>query len=174
MNPSVPELSASESIERQRLITRHLRIGWWSLLIFLSLGVVLEALHGFKIGFYLNVSNETRRLMWTLAHAHGTLLSLVHLAFAATIPMVGHWNFRRRQFVSALLTAAGVLLPAGFFLGGIFIYGGATPGLGILLVPVGALLLFIAVLLTALALKSAAPEKKSGAPAKPAREKIRH
>ena len=27
---------------------------------------------------------EARRLMWTLAHTHGTLLGLVHLAFSAT------------------------------------------------------------------------------------------
>src|SRR5882757_6559314 len=67
------------------LIRRHLRFGWWTLLIFLTAGLALEALHGLKIGAYLNVSNETRRLMWTLAHAHGTLLGLVHLGFAATI-----------------------------------------------------------------------------------------
>ena len=55
---------------------RHLRFGWWSLLGFLCLGFMLELLHGFKAGFYLDVSNETRRLMWTLAHAHGALLGL--------------------------------------------------------------------------------------------------
>ena len=44
---------------------------------------------------------------------------------------------------------ASLLLPGGFFLGGVVIYAG-DPGLGILLVPVGALLLLTAVLLTAL------------------------
>ena len=40
------------------------------------------------------------------------------------------------------------LLPAGFFLGGLYIYSG-DPGLGIALVPAGGLLLFVAVALTA-------------------------
>ena len=63
----------------------HLRFGWWSLLAFLTLGVALEALHGFKVGFYLDIDNEVRRLTWTLAHAHGALLGLVHVALAATL-----------------------------------------------------------------------------------------
>jgi len=68
-------------VSAQRL---HLRVGWWSLLVFLTLGLVLEALHGFKLGWYLDVSNQTRPLMWTQAHAHGTLLAMVNIAFALT------------------------------------------------------------------------------------------
>ena len=59
------------------LTRRHLRFGWWTLLLFLSLGLVLEALHAFKASGYLSVAHETRRLMWTLAHAHGTLLGII-------------------------------------------------------------------------------------------------
>ena len=33
----------------------------------------------------IDVDNETRRLMWRLAHAHGTLLSLLHLVYALTL-----------------------------------------------------------------------------------------
>ena len=40
------------------LSRHHLRFGWWSLLVFLSLGIALETLHGFKIGWYLDVANE--------------------------------------------------------------------------------------------------------------------
>src|SRR4030095_671769 len=80
------------SPELSRLVRRHLQFGWWSLLIFLTLGLTLEALHGFKESIYLNVSNEMRRLMWTLAHAHGTLLALVHIAFAVTLPLVSVWT----------------------------------------------------------------------------------
>ena len=43
------------------LTRRHIRVGWWSLLVFLSLGIVLETLHGFKIGWYLDTSSATRR-----------------------------------------------------------------------------------------------------------------
>lgn len=130
------------------LTKRHLRFGWWMLLLFLSLGLALEALHGFKVGLYLNVSNETRRMMWTLAHAHGTLLALVNLGFAFTVRLVTEWSARERGIASVCLRGATCLMPAGFFLGGAFIYGG-DPGLGILLVPAGALLLAVSVFLTA-------------------------
>ena len=62
-----------------------MRFGWWSLLLFLTLGIVLEAMHGFKVGWHLDVGNEARRLLWTLAHAHGTLLALIHIGFALTV-----------------------------------------------------------------------------------------
>ena len=70
-----PSKHASAGAQRA---DRNLRFGWWSLLVFLCVGAVLEALHGFKIGWYVDVGNETRRLMFTLAHAHGTLLALVN------------------------------------------------------------------------------------------------
>lgn len=124
---------------------RHLTFGWWSLLVFLTLGIALESLHGLKVGWYLSVANESRRLMLTLAHAHGTLLALVHLAFAATA-CGGDDAWRR--WASPCLVAASLLLPGGFLLGGLFVYGG-DPGLGVLLVPVGAALLLAAVALTA-------------------------
>ncbi|MFQ5492069.1 MAG: hypothetical protein ACE5GE_15235, partial [Phycisphaerae bacterium] len=62
------------------LARRHLCFGWWSLLLFVAMGLVLESLHGFKVRFYLDVDNQTRRLMWTLCHAHGTLLAVIHIA----------------------------------------------------------------------------------------------
>jgi hypothetical protein len=143
-----PPLSLESSLSLTQL---HFRVGWWALLVFLTAGLGLEMLHGFKVGAYLNVSNETRRLMWTLAHAHGTLLGLVNVAFASTLRALESWSETRRRFASASLLAATAFMPAGFFLGGVFIYSG-DPGLGILLVPVGGVLLFAAVLLTCLAL----------------------
>ena len=123
---------------------RHLRFGWWSLLFFTMLGLVLESLHGFKVSAYLDASNETRRLMWTLAHAHGTLLSLVHLIFALSVRVVPDMSARSRPLISWCLIAASLLLPGGFFLGGVVFYGG-DPGVGALLVPVGAVSMMIAV-----------------------------
>jgi len=73
-------------------VSRHLRFGWWSLLVFLTLGIALDAMHGFKLGWYLDTVNETRRLMFTLAHAHGTLLGLIHLGFAATLRALPGWK----------------------------------------------------------------------------------
>jgi hypothetical protein len=113
-------------------------MGWLSIALFGAAGLVLETLHGLKVGAYLDVSSETRRLMWTLAHAHGTLLGLVHLGMAFTVESAGLSGPRVAR-ASSSLVAAGWLLPAGFFLGGVQFYSG-DPGIGIALVPVGALL----------------------------------
>jgi hypothetical protein len=133
--------------------TRHLRVGWWTLLTFATLGLVLETLHGFKVRAYLDVSNETRRLMWTLAHAHGTLLALVHVLFGLSVRSFPDLAVRNRRLISSCLVWASALLPGGFFLGGISFYAG-DPGLGVLVVPVGATLLLMAVFLVARGIES--------------------
>lgn len=126
--------------DRQRS-SRHLRFGWWSLFLFAGLGLTLELLHGFKVGAYLDVSNDTRRLMWRLAHAHGALLGLIHIVYGVTLTAYG--DTLSDPLAGSALLAASVLLPAGFFLGGIVFYSG-DPGLGIALVPVGAGALLLA------------------------------
>jgi hypothetical protein len=138
----------SESLTAVDYAQRHLRFGWWSLLCFATLGLMLESLHGFKVRAYLDVSNETRRLMWTLAHAHGTLLSVVHVIFGLFICVVPELSIRNQRLISGCLIGASLLLPAGFFLGGIVFYGG-DPGYGVVLVPVGASLLLIAIFVLA-------------------------
>jgi uncharacterized membrane protein len=139
--------SSKQAPSVAQLADRNLRFGWWSLLIFLSLGAILETLQGFKIGWYLDVGNETRRLMFTLAHAHGTLLAVVNIAAGLTARIMD--RFTLRPSVSFALIWAAILLPAGFFLGGIVIYDG-DPGLGVWLVPVGAALLFYSIVRIAL------------------------
>lgn len=142
----------------QRCARYHLGFGWWSLLVFLSLGAILEGLLGFKFIFYMSVTHETRRLMWTLAHAHGSLLALVHVAFAATLFLSASWVPASRTLASRCLCGASLLIPSGFFLGGVVVYDG-DPSLGILLLPVGAVLLFVAVLLTARAVTAKGSQK---------------
>ena len=151
----------------RHLVSSHLRFGWRSLLLFLTLGAVLETMHGLKVGWYLDVANDARRLMWTLAHAHGTLLSLVHVAFAATVYLrsvaTGGEDQAGEKWLprsSSFLTASTFLLPGGFFLGGIFVHGG-DPGLAVLLVPFGAVCLFVSVVLTLRGLSSAG-ERNTG------------
>jgi hypothetical protein len=129
-------------------VGRHLAFGWRSVLVFAALGLGLETLHGFKVGLYLDLANETRRLMWTLAHAHGTLLGLVHVAFALSVGVLPSLTAAREQLISRSLIGASLTLPGGFFLGGIRFYAG-DPGVGIILVPVGAVLLLTAVFLIA-------------------------
>ena len=135
-----------------KYVQRHLRFGWWSLLSFLTLGIALELLHAFKVGWYLDADSSTRRLMWTLAHAHGTLTSLVNIGFALTMRALAAENARLERLASPSLLSATVLLPGGFFLGGLDIHA-ADPGYGILLVPVGAALFVFAVLITALGVR---------------------
>jgi hypothetical protein len=131
---------------RRAIADRHFRLGWWGIFIFAGLGLVLESLNGLRVDYYMNVANETRRHMFTLAHAHGTLLSLVNLAFAFTLASPFGERLSSVKTPSACLLGALILLPAGFFTGGLVIYDG-DPGLGIVMVPVGALLLIIGALL---------------------------
>ncbi|MEM7232453.1 MAG: hypothetical protein AAF517_09780, partial [Planctomycetota bacterium] len=60
--------------------------------------------------------------------------------------------------------AAGLLLPGGFFLGGVFFYSG-DPGLGILLVPIGAILMLIGVLVVVLRLNPSDAKNTDSPPA---------
>jgi hypothetical protein len=134
-------------LEASEYARRHLRVGWWALFIFATLGLVLESLQGFKVAAYLDVTNETRRLMWRLAHAHGTLLGAINVLFAVTLKS---WPPAASSIprISTLLVVATILLPLGFFAGGIVVYGG-DPGIGVLLVPIGAVLLLLALFWTA-------------------------
>ena len=133
---------------RRPMHLRHLIFGWALVLSSTIVGVTLEALHGFKMGWYLDVGNEIRRLMLTLGHGHGTLLGIVNLVFAAHLSSVKDWPSRSRDFASRCLMVASLLIPGGFLLGGIHIYDG-DPGLGIMLVPIGALA-FITMLIVTL------------------------
>ena len=117
---SQPTTSSHGSLNPRKTSRRHFRIGWWSLLLFLTLGIVLEILHGFKVGFYLDVTNSTRRLMWTLAHTHGTLLSILNIVFALSVHQISSWKETTRTLASRCLLGALVFMPIGFFLGGVF------------------------------------------------------
>jgi hypothetical protein len=122
--------------------TRHLRQGWWALFIFLTLGLGLETLHGFKIGWYLDADADIRRLMFTLSHAHGTLLALVNIAVGLTLRCVEGFDLQKN--VSGSLIWGSMVLPIGFLLGGLFIHDG-DPGLGVFLVPIGGFMLLYGV-----------------------------
>lgn len=129
-------------------VVEHLRIGWWMLLAFLSFGIALEALHGLKIGFYLNQDREITRTMWTISHAVGSILGLLHIAAAASIFIVSDWSNRNVAVVSMCLKSASILIPAGFFLAGCFATG-AEMGKGILLVIPGVGMCLLALIVLA-------------------------
>jgi len=126
---------------RDDVVLRHLRFGWWALAVFATTGIVLEAAHGLKLGWYLDVDNATRRLSFTLGHAHGTLLGLINIAFAVSLK---HAKMAERAIARAsfALRLATVAMPAGFFLGGVWFWGG-DPGVAIVLVPPSAVVLVV-------------------------------
>ena len=129
-------------------VQRHLRFGWWSVVVFMLLGLVLEGMHGFKLGLYLDLANETRRFMWTLAHTHGAVLGLLNVAFAATLTLIPGLRGRLLRQGSVCLIAGSLLLPIAFFLGGAWFYGG-DPGPGIILAPLGGGILILGAALVA-------------------------
>ena len=135
------------------LAHRQVSIGWWALLVFVAGGLILEALHGLKVDWYLNAGNETRRLLLRLAHAHGALVAVLTIIYGLTLRC---YPLSRARFIARVLLAALVLLPGGFMLGGLWLYDG-DPGLGIVLSPVGALALCLAVGLIALDLTRRGP-----------------
>ena len=115
--------------------TGLIRQGWISLAAWIVFGLLIEALIGFRSPVLLD--DSTRRDMFRLAHAHGTLLNLVLIAAAicARLDLI-----RFGRVTSLGLRAAVVLLPGGFLLGVIGHFKD-DPGVAIVLVPVGAVLL---------------------------------
>lgn len=129
---------------------RHLTLGWLALGLVTVLGLALETLHAFKVGAYLDAENSTRRMLFTLAHAHLGALGLVQFAYVTTLRTLG-WVPRAS---SPLLVLALALVPAGFCFGALGAEGG-DPTAAVLLVPVGALCLLAAILRVLGALRSA-------------------
>lgn len=89
---------------------RHERLGWTWIAVFGAIGLVLETLHGLKVPLYVDPDAGPRRLLWTLAHAHGVLLGLVHVGFAATLRARPTWEGASRRAASWLLVVAAVLV----------------------------------------------------------------
>ena len=149
--PTTPEPPPSEPAQDkdrdELLVRRHLIFGWWSLAVFTTLGLVLEGAHGLKLGWYLDLSNATRRLSFTLAHAHGTLLAFVNLAFAFSLRHAKLSDVAAAR-ASFAIRAVTVLMPLGFLIGGIAFYAG-DPGFGIILVPPSGALLVVALVVVA-------------------------
>ena len=125
------------------LARRHRRFGWTWLFVWMCGGLLLELFHGFKLGDYL--LDPLRRELWTLAHFHGALLSVVNLVYVRWAEPPGLGAAARGR-ASVALIAGSVLMPVGFLLGGLQHYEG-DPGPGIFLAPLGALALLYPVAL---------------------------
>lgn len=128
--------------EREPRPPLNLRAGLWALCGFTALGLALETLHAFKVGFYLDVGHETRRLLWRLAHAHGVLLGLLNVCVALSARA---WPELTDPRASRALLAALLLMPSGFLLGGVFARGG-DPGASVGLAAAGGVALLFGLL----------------------------
>src|SRR6185295_4702903 len=77
---------------------RLLRQGWASIALWMSVGLLLEGLLGYKIPAYLN--DPARRELFRLGHTHGTLLGILLVVAAlvlergAQVPKAAHLALR--------------------------------------------------------------------------------
>jgi hypothetical protein len=128
-----------------RLALTHQRVGWSAFVFFSLVGILLEVLLAWKAPFLVDATHAERRHLLRLGHAHGTLLSLLQLAFCTALPHVDTERTSTR-LASLFLRVSLLLLPSGFLLGGLSAQEG-DPGLPIVLVPLGGLLLVASVMI---------------------------
>lgn len=121
--------------------------GMIGIAVWMSFGLLLEGLIAFRIPDYL--SDAITREMFRLAHAHGTLLSLVlvvvGLAWKAgfvSVAPIANW----------MLRIGSVAMPVGFMLGGI---GNSVndPSPLVFLAPIGGLMLIFGIVVCAVSFK---------------------
>ena len=133
--------------EAPRPLERLLLQGWVSIAGWMSFGLLLEGLLGYKIPAFLE--DAQRRELFRLAHTHGTLLALVLIAAALCGRL---FDIRPPSVAPAALRLGAVLMPLGFLLGGIW-HPEGDPGVGIWLVPPGALMVIFGAIATAMAIR---------------------
>jgi hypothetical protein len=136
------ESGRNQSWIRSIVFQSFLGIGVW-----MSFGLLLEGLLGFKTPTYLQ--DDVRRELFRLAHAHGTLVNLLLLGAALACDRL---EIAVSKTVRVSLRTGVVLLPLGFFMAGVWHYE-SDPGVAIWLVPPSALLLIFALVALALSVR---------------------
>jgi hypothetical protein len=116
---------------------RLFRQGWASIAVWMSVGLLLEGLLGYKIPAYLN--DPQRRELFRLAHTHGTLLGILLIVAALVLAR----GVSVPPIAATALRIGAILMPVGFFVAGIW-HTESDPGLAVWLVPPGALLVIYA------------------------------
>ena len=119
--------------------------GWFSLAIFMAFGLLFEGLIGYRSPAYLN--DPMRRELFRLAHAHGTILSLV-LLIADQYLASREITIPRPALLS--LRIGAVIMPLGFLLGGIW-HTETDPHFLVILSPIGGVMLIFGIITIALA-----------------------
>ncbi|HEX8088130.1 MAG TPA: hypothetical protein VF762_04715 [Blastocatellia bacterium] len=135
---------SNPATEQSASFSRMMFQGWVSIAVWMSAGLLLEGLLGYKIPSYLN--DVQRRELFRLAHTHGTFLGLVLIAAALCM----HRGAPLPRAASLSLSIGSVLMPLGFLLAGIW-HPEGDPGPAIWLVPPSALLIIFGAIAFALA-----------------------
>ncbi|MFO1303387.1 MAG: hypothetical protein U1F54_06625 [Burkholderiales bacterium] len=144
-----PDATPAQAGDDATLVTSMLRQAWLGLAFWMTFGLLLEGLIGYRIPDYLN--DPQRRELLRLAHAHGAVLSIVLLASALGI---GYGRTRPVRATVAALRIGVVVMPLAFLAAGLWHYAN-DPGLAIWLAPPAALLIVFGVI--GLALGTRAP-----------------
>ena len=137
--PGQTQRSGSTDHHRDAAVATCLAAGWTLVTVSLAGGLLLESFHLVKLPSYMDV--HLRRELWTLAHAHGTLLGAITVLFALSTERLLP-DPAARAGAARLVTWGAVLVPLGFLGGGVANAEG-DPSLAILLVPAGGLLLLL-------------------------------
>jgi hypothetical protein len=133
-----------DSLAEKGRVGRGLMIqGWAGVALWMSIGLALEGLLGYKSPAYL--FDPQRRELFRLAHSHGVLLNVVLIGAA----LCGRYVSPPRA-AGLALRAGSVLMPLGFMLSGVW-HPEGDPGLAIWMVPPGALLVIFGAIATAMA-----------------------
>ena len=138
-----PNDKSSASHEPGKLLTQ----GYFSIALFMTLGLALEGMIGLKSPAYLG--DPLRRELFTLAHTHGTLFGL--LLVAAGLTLRARDLTMPRSALMALRLGA-LLMPAAFFTAGIS-HPEGDPGLAIWLAPAGGVMVIYGVIAMAFQVK---------------------
>lgn len=133
-NRKTSENRAAQSWIRPAIFQALVGIAVW-----MTFGLLLEGLIGYKTPAYLQ--DSVRRELFRLAHAHGTLLSLLLLGAAL---VCDRFEVKISDLVTMVLRGGVVLMPLGFLLGGLWHYE-SDPGIGIWLVPAAAVMVVFGV-----------------------------
>src|SRR6201999_2123324 len=142
--PAAPVSTATKPASPVTDSTHLLRQGWASIALWMSVGLLLEGLLGYKIPAYLN--DPQRRELFRLGHTHGTFLGIILIVAALALDR----GAKVPKAAQMALRVGAVLMPVGFFVAGVW-HPESDPGLAIWLVPPGALLVIYAAIAFTLA-----------------------
>jgi hypothetical protein len=137
---------ANSTASRDRWFARMMLQGWISIALWMSFGLLLEGLLGYKIPAYMG--DPDRRELFRLAHTHGTLLGLILIAAALSSQRSRVEPARATRIA---LRVGSILMPLGFLIAGVD-HPEGDPGLAIWLVPPSALLVIFGAVSLAVAL----------------------